>query len=148
MSHFRFTSSLACSRLRDSRTRGIEKARKIKKNGRKLGRGGGGEILAREIWERFQLIDTSTAWQPKSNYLKGVKNGRKRVVKEMIAGSLSLPFPFFPALPPFSPALHFRVFPTIWEPGTGYFITHVFVRIRKQRSQEEQPSITNIYIHI
>ena len=33
-------SLLACSRLRDSWARGIEKARTRKKNGRKLGRGG------------------------------------------------------------------------------------------------------------
>ena len=34
---------------------------------------------------------------------------------------LSLPsFSFCSRLPPFSHALHFRVFPTIWEPGTGY----------------------------
>ena len=29
-----------------------------------------------------------------------------------------------------------------------HFITHVFVRIRKQRSQEEQPYITIMYNHI
>ena len=29
-----------------------------------------------------------------------------------------------------------------------HFITHVFVRIRKQRSQEEQPHITKINNHI
>ena len=33
---------IACSRLRDSKARGTEKARTRKKNGRKLGRGGGG----------------------------------------------------------------------------------------------------------
>ena len=81
------------------------------------------EIISREIWERFQLIDISTVWQPESNYLKRVKSGRKRVVKEMISGSLSLPFPLF--LPAnFSRALYFRVFPTIWEPGTGYTSCH------------------------
>ena len=26
------------------------------------------EIISREIWERFQLIDISTVWQPKSNH--------------------------------------------------------------------------------
>ena len=39
----KFMLRLACSRLPDSRARGIEKARtRKKKNGRKLGRGGGG----------------------------------------------------------------------------------------------------------
>ena len=81
------------------------------------------EIFSREIWERFQLIDISTVWQPESNYLKRAKSGRKRVVKEMISGSLSLPFPLF--LPAnFSRAFYFRVFPTIWEPGTGYTSCH------------------------
>ena len=54
------------------------------------------EIISREIWERFQLIHISTVWQLKSNHLKRAKSGRKRVVKEMITGSLSLPFSFFP----------------------------------------------------
>ena len=47
-------------------------------------------------------------------------------LKEMITGSLSLPFPLFcPAN--FSRAFYFHVFSTIWEPGTGYLL---------QRSQE------------
>ena len=76
-----------------------------------------GEIISREIWEGFQLIDISTVWQPKSNYLKRAKSGWKRVVKEMITGSLCLPF----SRPSnFKRAFYFRGFPTIWEPGTGY----------------------------
>ena len=67
-------------------------------------------MISREIWERFQLIDISTVWQPKSNYLKRAQSERKRVVKEMITGSLSFPFPFSrPAN--FSRAFFFRVFP-------------------------------------
>ena len=69
------------------------------------------------------LIDISNVWQPKSNYLKRAKSGRKRVLKEVIAGLLSLPpFYHFPAPRPFSRTYHFRVFPTIWEPGTGYVL--------------------------
>ena len=76
------------------------------------------EITSREIWERFQLIDISTVWQPKSNYLKRAKSGRKRVVKEMITGSLSFPFPF-PAPPTFRVPFSSVSSPTIWEPATG-----------------------------
>ena len=47
------------------------------------------------------LATQATVWRPKSNYLKGAKSGRKRVVQEMITGSLSLPFSLFPARPPF-----------------------------------------------
>ena len=61
------------------------------------------EILAREIWERSPLIYISPVWQPKSNYLKRAKSGRKRVVKEMIKGSLSSPFfVFFRSAPLFA----------------------------------------------
>ena len=83
--------------FRDSRIRGVEKARTRKKTA------GNWEEEGRwEIWGRFQVVNTSTVWQPKSNYLKGAKSGRKRVVQEMITGSLS-PFPFslFPARPTF-----------------------------------------------
>ena len=86
------------------------------------------EIILQEIRERLQLIDISKVWQPKSNYLKRAKSGRKRVVKEMISGSLLLPFPLFcPAN--FSRAFYFRVFPTIWEPGTGYTGVNVFAQV-------------------
>ena len=68
------------------------------------------EIISREIWERFQLIDVSTVWQPKSNYLKRAESGRKRVVEEMITGSLPLPFSLFRPVN-FSLAFYFRVFP-------------------------------------
>ena len=59
------------------------------------------QIISQEIWERFQFIDISTLWQPKSNYLKCAKSGQKRVVKEMITGSLPSFFLFFPAPPTF-----------------------------------------------
>ena len=82
--------------FRDSRIRGVEKARTRKKTA-----GNWEEEGRREIWGRFQVVNTSTVWQPKSNYLKGAKSGRKRVVEEMMTGSLSLPFSLFPARPPF-----------------------------------------------
>ena len=78
------------------------------------------EIISREIWERFQLIDISTVWHLESNYLKRAKRGRKRVVKEMITGSLSLPsFSSFSLRQIFACLLLSRLFPTIWEPGTN-----------------------------
>ena len=82
--------------FRDSRIRRVEKARTRKKTA-----GNWEEEGRREIWGRFQVVNTSTVWQPKSNYLKGAKSGRKRVVQEMMTGSLSLPFSLFPARPPF-----------------------------------------------
>ena len=82
--------------FRDSRIRGVEKART-----RKKAAGNWEEEGRREIWGRFEVVNTSTVWQPKSNYLKGAKSGRKRVVEEMMTGSLSLPFSLFPARRPF-----------------------------------------------
>ena len=82
--------------FRDSRIRGVEKARTRKKTA-----GNWEEEGRREIWGKFQVVNTSTVWQPKSNYLKGAKSGRKRVVQEMMTGSLSLPFSLFPARPTF-----------------------------------------------
>ena len=80
------------------------------------------KMLSQEIWERFQLIEISTVWQP-NLIISHAKSGWKRVVKEMMTGSLYR-FPFSrPAN--FSCASHFRVFPTlsrlptIGEPGTG-----------------------------
>ena len=52
------------------------------------------KMLSREIWERFQLIKISTVWQPNPPH---AKSGWKRVVKEMMTSSLSLPFSLFPA---------------------------------------------------
>ena len=49
------------------------------------------EIILGEILRKI----ISTVWQLKSNYLKHAKSGQKRVVKEMIAGSVPLPFSFF-----------------------------------------------------
>ena len=51
-------------------------------------------MLSWEIWERFQLIKISTVWQPNPSH---AKSGWKRVVKEMMTSSLSLPFSLFPA---------------------------------------------------
>ena len=67
-------------------------------------------MLSQEIWERFQLIEISTVWQP-NLIIPHAKSGWKRVVKEMMTGSLYR-FPFSrPAN--FSCASHFRVFPTL-----------------------------------
>ena len=85
--------------FRDSRIRGVEKARTRKKTA-----GNWEEEGRREIWGRFQVVNTSTVWQPKSNYLKGAKSGRKRVVQEMITGSLSFPFSPFRAPFTFAPS--------------------------------------------
>ena len=100
---------IACSRLRDSgesvnwekerekkrRGWGETRRRKIWKSdvleGMNISSRSHSEIvrkLAREIWERSQQIDISTVWQPKSNYLKLAKSGRKSVVKKMLTGSL------------------------------------------------------------
>ena len=69
-----------------------------------------GKVLSREIWERFQLIEMSSVWQP-NLVISHAKSGWKRVVKEMMAGS-SYRFPFSLAAN-FSHASHFRVFPTL-----------------------------------
>ena len=46
----------------------------------------------------------------------------------MIRGSLPLPFPLFrPA--DFSRAFYFRVFRTMWEPGTGYKVAEFCRRL-------------------
>ena len=83
----RLESEIACSRLRDGRARGIEKARKRKKQEET------GERGRRRNWRR--------SW------------------KKWLQALSPFLFPFFSAPSPFSRALHFRVFPTIWEPGTG-----------------------------
>ena len=57
------------------------------------------------------LIDISNVWQPKSNYLKRAKSGRKRVLKEVIAGLLSLPFTIFPPRAPFHVPITFASSP-------------------------------------
>ena len=56
-----FTLQIALTRIRDKR--------RVKKSREKF------EKL------RFQLIDISTVWQPKSNDLKRTESGRKKVVK-------------------------------------------------------------------
>ena len=55
------------------------------------------KMLSQEIWERLQLIEISTVWQPNLIIISHAKSGRKRVIKEMMTGSLSLPFSLFPA---------------------------------------------------
>ena len=68
------------------------------------------KMLLREIWERFQLIEISTVWQPNliiSHAKSGWKEGRKRNDDR-----LSILFSLFPAVN-FSRASHFRVFPTL-----------------------------------
>ena len=69
-----------------------------------------GKVLSREIWERFQLIEMSSVWQP-NLIISHAKSGWKRVVKEMMTGSLYR-FPFSRPVN-FSRASHFRVFPTL-----------------------------------
>ena len=67
-------------------------------------------MLLREIWERFQLIEISTVWQP-NLIISHAKSGWKRVVKEMMTGS-RYRFPFSLAAN-FLRASHFRIFPTL-----------------------------------
>ena len=69
-----------------------------------------GKVLSREIWERFQLIEMSSVWQP-NLIISHAKSGWKRVVKEMMTGS-RYRFPFSLAAN-FSRASHFRIFPTL-----------------------------------
>ena len=96
------------------------------------------KIISWEIWERFQLIDISTVWQPKSNYLKRAKSGQKRVAKEMITGSLSFPFSFFPPHQLFACLLLSRLsyYLRVWNGLGGKGCGHT--RLVKQRQLKSQ----------
>ena len=66
--------------------------------------------------EKFDKDSNSLTHQQLDSQ-KWAEEGRKR-------NYYRLSLPSFP--PPFSRALHFRVFPNIWEPGTGYPIARPF----------------------
>ena len=60
---------------------------------------------------QWLFSQATTVLQPKYDYLKCAKSGQKRVVKEMITGSLSFPFSFFPPRQHFHMPFTFTSFP-------------------------------------